>query len=131
VEAVGMEAHATGIVEAYDRTKQTLRMEQDRPHALRQSIQACRKAGTVSVPGVFSGLIDKFNFGSAFSKGLSLKMGQTHVQKYMGPLLAKVEKGELDATFLITHRMPLADAPKGYDLFETKQDDCIKVVMSP
>ena len=103
----------------------------DRPHALRQAIQACRKGGTVSIPGVYGGFIDKLNFGAAFAKGLTFKMGQTHVHKYMNRLLEFVEKGMIDPSFVITHRLPLDQAPQAYKTFKNKQDDCIKVILKP
>jgi threonine dehydrogenase-like Zn-dependent dehydrogenase len=131
IDAVGIEAHGTGIVGLYDKVKQTLRMETDRPTALRYAIQACRKGGTVSIPGVYGGLIDKLNMGAAFAKGLTFKMGQTHVHKYLRPLLERVERGEIDPSFVITHRLKLEDAPHGYDIFKHKEDDCVKVVLSP
>src|SRR5581483_11067488 len=105
IDAVGMEAHGNAVDALYDRAKQTLRLETDRPHALRQAIQACGKGGTVSISGVYGGLIDKFPIGAAFAKGLSFKMGQTHVPKYMKPLLERVQRGDIDPSFLITHRV--------------------------
>jgi threonine dehydrogenase-like Zn-dependent dehydrogenase len=132
VDAVGLEAHGTGSIGAlYDRAKTAMFMATDRPEALRQAIQACRKGGTVSVPGVYGGLLDKIPFGAAFAKGLTFKMGQTHVHKYLRPLLERVERGEIDPSFVITHRMQLADAPEGYQVFKNKQDECIKIVMQP
>ncbi len=131
IDAVGMEAHGTGMDALYDRAKQAMRLETDRPTALRQAIQACRKGGTISVPGVYGGFLDKFNFGAAFAKGLTFKMGQTHVQKYLKPLLERVERGEIDPSFVITHRMRLEDAPNGYEIFRNKQDECIKITLEP
>jgi threonine dehydrogenase-like Zn-dependent dehydrogenase len=131
IDAVGMEAHMPGIIGAYDRIKQAMMLESDRPHALRQAIMACRKGGTVSVPGVYGGFDDKIPLGSFVNKALTLKTGQTHVQRYMKPLLERIEKGEIDPSFVITHRMSLNDAPKGYDIFTNKQDDCIKIVLKP
>ena len=101
-----------------------------RTHALRQAIYACRKGGTVSIPGVYGGLVDKFPLGIAFSKGLTFKMGQTNVQKYLRPLLKLIQDGMIDPSFVITHRLGLTDAPNGYDTFRNNQDDCIKVVMT-
>jgi threonine dehydrogenase-like Zn-dependent dehydrogenase len=115
VDAVGMEAHGTEYL--YDRVKQTLMSEFDRPIALRDAIQACRNGGTVSVIGVYSGFIDKFPMGSLMNRSLTLKAGQAHVQRYLRPLLERIEKGEIDPSFVITHRMKLADAPKGYEIF--------------
>jgi threonine dehydrogenase-like Zn-dependent dehydrogenase len=131
IDAVGMEAHGTSLDAIYDYAKQAVRLETDRPHVLRQAIQACRKGGTVSVPGVYGGLIDKFPIGAAFSKGLTLKMGQTHVHRYMKPLMDRIEKGEIDPSFIITHRVKLGDGPNAYEIFSKKQDNCIKVVMTP
>ena len=131
IDAVGMEAHAPGILGAYDRIKQSVMLESDRPYVFRQAIMACRKGGTVSVPGVYGGFDDKIPLGSFVNKGLTLKTGQTHVQHYWGPLLQRVEKGEIDPSFVITHRMALEDAPKGYDIFLNKQEACVKVVLQP
>jgi threonine dehydrogenase-like Zn-dependent dehydrogenase len=129
VDAVGMEAHGTEYL--YDRVKQTLMLESDRPIALRDAIQTCRNGGTVSVIGVYSGFIDKFPMGSLMNRSLTLKTGQAHVQRYLRPLLERIEKGEIDPSFVITHRMKLSDAPKGYDIFNAKQDECMKVVLTP
>jgi threonine dehydrogenase-like Zn-dependent dehydrogenase len=131
IDAVGMEAHMPGIIGAYDRVKQAMLLESDRPHVLRQAIMACRKGGTVSVPGVYGGFDDKIPLGSFVNKALTLKTGQTHVQRYMRPLLERIEKGEIDPSFVITHRMSLEEAPKGYEIFVNKQDDCIKIVLKP
>ncbi len=131
IDAVGMEAHGTAIDALYDRAKQAVRLETDRPHALRQCIQACRPGGTVSIPGVYGGLIDKFPIGAAFAKGLTFKMGQTHTPKYMKPLLERIERGEIDPSFVITHRVNIDDAPRMYDTFRKHDDHCVKVVMKP
>jgi threonine dehydrogenase-like Zn-dependent dehydrogenase len=131
IDAVGLEAHGVSLDALYDRAKAALMLGTDRPHALRQAIHACRKGGTVSVPGVYGGFLDKFPFGAAFAKGLTFKMGQTHVHKYMKPLLERVESGEIDPSFVITHRIRLEDAPQGYKTFANKNQDCIKVVMTP
>jgi threonine dehydrogenase-like Zn-dependent dehydrogenase len=131
IDAVGMEAHGTSIAGLYDRAKQAVRLSLDRPTVLRQCIQACRKGGTVSVPGVYAGLLDKLPFGAAFGKGLTLRMGQTNVQKYLRPLLGRIERGEIDPSFIITHRLSLSDAPYAYEIFREKQDKCIKVVLDP
>jgi len=131
IDAVGMEAHAVGVPGFVDRVKQTIKMETDRPHALREAIQAVRKGGTVSIPGVYGGVIDTFNLGAAFAKGLTFKMGQTHVHKYIRPLMERIQRGDIDPTFLISHTMPLNDAPKAYAMFKTKQDGCVKVVLKP
>jgi threonine dehydrogenase-like Zn-dependent dehydrogenase len=126
-----MEGHTPGVVGAYDRVKQAVMLETDRPHALREAIIACRNGGTVSVAGVYGGFIDKFPFGSAMNRSLTIKTGQTHVQRYMRPLLERIQKGEIDPSFVITHRMRLEEAAAGYELFKNKQEDCIKVVLKP
>src|SRR5574340_23754 len=127
IDAVGLEAHGAGSIGAvYDRAKQALRLEMDRPHALRQAIQACRKGGTVSIPGVYGGLIDKFPIGPAFAKGLTFRMGQTHMIKYMRPLLDRVRKGEIDPGEIITHRVRMEDVPRMYKTFRDHKDDCVK-----
>ncbi len=131
IDAVGMEAHGTSVGEIYDWVKMGLRLSTDRPNALRQAIQACRKAGTVSVPGVYAGFLDKMPFGAAFNKGLTFKMGQTSVHKYIGPLLERIEKGEIDPSFLITHTLPLDAGAEAYETFKQKRDGCIKVVLKP
>jgi threonine dehydrogenase-like Zn-dependent dehydrogenase len=131
IDAVGLEAHGTTIDALYDRAKTTLFMATDRLHALRQAIRVCRKGGTISVPGVYGGFLDKFPFGAAFSKGLTFKMGQTHVHKYLRPLLNLIQEGKIDPSFLITHRLGLNDAPEGYSTFKTNRDECIKIVMKP
>jgi len=131
IDAVGMEAHGTSIGEIYDWSKQVMRMGTDRPNVLRQAIQACRKGGTVSIPGVYGGLLDKIPFGSAFAKGLTFKMGQTHVHRYLKPLLERIEQGHIDPSFVITHRKSLSDAAEAYRTFAPKEDGCIKVVLKP
>jgi len=131
IEAVGMESHGPAVEHLYDRAKQALMLETDRPLALRQAIQACRKGGTVSIPGVYGGVIDKFPIGAAFAKGLTLKMGQTHVHKYMRPLLEKIKRGDIDPSFVITHTLPLDEAPNAYRMFREKENDCLKVVLKP
>ena len=131
IDAVGMEAHGTGLDALYDKAKQAVRLESDRPTALRQVILACRKGGTVSIPGVYGGFVDKVPLGAAFNKGLTMKMGQTHVHRYLRPLLDRVQKGEIDPTFVITHRMKLDEAPDAYEIFKQKKDNCIKVVLKP
>ena len=130
IDAVGMEAHGHGPQYAYDRAKQAMRLENDRPIALREAILACRNAGTVSVIGVYGGFIDKFPMGSVMNRSLTIRSGQCHVHRYMKPLLERIERGEIDPTFIITHRMKLEDAPKGFDLFVHKEDDCMKVVLT-
>jgi threonine dehydrogenase-like Zn-dependent dehydrogenase len=131
IDAVGMEGHAPGIAGAYDRAKQALMLESDRPVALRQAILACRSGGTISVAGVYGGFIDKFPMGAIVNRSLTLKSGQTHVHRYMRPLLQRIERGEIDPSFVITHRMKLTDAPQGYETFVHKEDDCMKVVLTP
>ncbi len=131
IDAVGMEAHAHGMMYAYDRAKQAMMLESDRPIALRQAIMACRNGGTVSIAGVYGGLADKMPFGSLMNRSLKIKTGQTHVQHYMKPLLERIARGELDPSFIVTHRMRLEDAPRAYDMFLHKEDDCVKVVMKP
>lgn len=131
IDAVGMEAHGTTLDAWYDRAKHSTYLATDRPHALRQAIQACRKGGTVSIPGVYGGLLDKMNFGAAFSKGLRLVMGQTHVHRYMRPLLERIERGDVDPSLIITHRARLDEAPGCYSTFNQKEDACVKVVLKP
>ncbi len=131
IDAVGMEAHGANPLYMYDRAKQAVRLESDRPYALRQAIQACRKGGTVSIPGVYVGLIDKMPMGIAFAKGLTFKMGQTHMHKYMRPLLDRIDRGEIDPSYIITHRVGIDDVPPMYEIFRNKQDECIKVVLKP
>jgi threonine dehydrogenase-like Zn-dependent dehydrogenase len=126
-----MEARGSGVEAAYDNVKQTLRLESDRPVALRQLIRACRKGGTISIPGVYSGFVDKMPMGAVFAKGLTIKAGQTHVQKYLKPLTQLIATGAIDTTFIITHRLALDEAPAGYRLFNEKKDGCIKIVMNP
>jgi threonine dehydrogenase-like Zn-dependent dehydrogenase len=131
IDAVGMEAHGFGMIGMYDRVKQTVMLETDRPVALRQALMACRNGGTVSVPGVYGGFLDKIPFGSVMNRSLTIRTGQTHVQRYMRPLLERIQNGEIDPSVVITHRLSLDDAPYGYDIFKNKQNDCIKVVLKP
>lgn len=131
IDAVGMEAHTTGIEQVYDVVKQKARLQSDRPHVLRQAIMACRKAGTVSVVGVYGGLIDKFPMGAAMNKGLTLKMGQMHGQKYIPTLLDHVKKGDVDPSYILTHKWSLQQGPQGYQMFKEKTDNCIRVVFAP
>ena len=131
IDAVGLEAHGTSVDAIYDRAKAAMYLATDRLHALRQAINACRKGGTVSVPGVYGGYLDKVPFGAAFAKGLTLKMGQTHVHRYLASLLDRIQKGEVDPSRIITHRLPLDQAAQGYDVFGRKADNCIKVVLKP
>jgi threonine dehydrogenase-like Zn-dependent dehydrogenase len=131
IDAVGLEAHGTGIVGFYDRVKHAMRLETDRPNALRQAIMSVRNGGVVSMPGVYGGFVDKFPLGSVMNRALTIKTGQTHVQRYTQPLLDLIQQGKIDPTFLITHRAPLSDAPKMYQTFRDKQDECVKVVLKP
>jgi threonine dehydrogenase-like Zn-dependent dehydrogenase len=131
IDAVGLEAHGQGIVGAYDRAKQAVKLETDRPAALREIIVACRKGGTVSVPGVYGGFIDKYPMGAFMNKALTMKAGQTHVHRYVPKLLELVQAGKVDPAFVITHRLPLDEAPAGYEMFRDKEDECIKVVLRP
>lgn len=129
IDAVGLEAHAPGVAGAYHRVKSAMMLETDRPVALNEAIFACRNGGTVSVPGVYGGYVDKIPFGSVMNRSLTIKTGQTHVHRYLQPLLGRIEAGELDPSFIITHRLGLADAPEAYAMFANKQDECIKVVL--
>lgn len=131
IDAVGMEAHGISVDALYDEAKTVVKLQTDRPHVLRQAIQACRKGGILSIPGVYGGVVDKFPIGTAFAKGLTFKMGQTHVQKYMKPLMELILEDELDPSFIITHRLHLSEAPKGYQAFGERRDHCLKVVMKP
>jgi threonine dehydrogenase-like Zn-dependent dehydrogenase len=131
IEAVGMEANGHGIQYAYDRAKQAMMLETDRPIALREAILSVRNGGTVSVPGVYGGFIDKVPIGSIMNRSITLKTGQTHVHRYLRPLLGRIEKGEIDPSFVISHTMRLEDAPDAYDQFLHKEDGCIKVVLKP
>jgi threonine dehydrogenase-like Zn-dependent dehydrogenase len=131
IEAVGLEAHGATLDAYYDRVKAAAFLATDRPTALRQAIHACRKGGTVSIPGVYGGFLDKMPFGAAFGKGLTFKMGQTHVMKYLRPLLDRIESGQIDPSFVITHRLPIDDAADAYKLFRDHRDECIKVVLKP
>jgi len=127
IDAVGLEAHGS----AYDTVKQKLKLEQDRPFVLRQTMRAVRKGGTLSLAGVYSGFVDKIPFGAVFNKGVKIKMGQTHVHRYMRPLLERIEQGEIDPSFVVTHRLPLSRAADAYATFVDKRDGCIKVVLDP
>jgi threonine dehydrogenase-like Zn-dependent dehydrogenase len=131
IDAVGLEAHGTSPDALLDYAKAAAYLATDRPHALRQAIHCCRKGGTVSVPGVYGGLLDKFNFGAAFGKGLTFKMGQTHMHKYMPKLLAEVEAGNIDPSFVISHKLKLSEAPTAYEKFNEEKDTWRKVVLSP
>jgi threonine dehydrogenase-like Zn-dependent dehydrogenase len=127
IDAVGMEAHGS----AYDAVKQTLRLETDRPFALRQAMRCVRKWGVLSIPGVYVGFLDKVPFGAANQKGITFRQGQTHMHRYMQPLLRTIEEGKVDPSVIITHRIPLSQAPDAYAMFTEKRDGCIKVVLDP
>jgi threonine dehydrogenase-like Zn-dependent dehydrogenase len=131
IDAVGMESHAAGLMFAYDRMKQAMMSESDRPIALREAIMACRNGGIVSVAGVYGGLVDKMPMGSLMNRSLTIKTGQTHVHRYMQPLLQRIANGEIDPTFVVTHRMSLDEAPEGYKIFNNKEDECMKIVLKP
>ncbi|MEX0142425.1 glutathione-dependent formaldehyde dehydrogenase [Massilia sp. LMS1-1-1.1] len=131
IDAVGMEAHGSGVSYIYDRLKQTMKLESDRPTALREALMACRNGGVVSVPGVYGGFSDKIPFGSIMNRSLTIKTGQTHVQRYMQPLLERIQRGELDPGAIISHHLTLDEAPHGYEIFQKKQEQCIKVVLHP
>jgi threonine dehydrogenase-like Zn-dependent dehydrogenase len=132
IDAVGLEAHATGSLDAiYDRVKQAVMLENDRPHVLREMMYVCRPAGTLSVPGVYSGLVDKIPFGAVMNKGLTIRTGQTHVNRWTDDLLDRVEQGQIDPSFVVTHRVSLDEAPQMYKTFRDKKDGCIKVVLTP
>jgi threonine dehydrogenase-like Zn-dependent dehydrogenase len=132
IDAVGTEAHARGSVDAmFDKVKVATYLGTDRPHVLREAIMSCRKGGTVSIPGVYIGFLDKIPFGAAMNKGLTLKMGQTHVPRYHQLLLGKIEAGEIDPSFVVTHQLPLEEGPEAYRMFRDKKDGCIKVVLKP
>jgi threonine dehydrogenase-like Zn-dependent dehydrogenase len=131
MDAVGLEAHTPGPLYYYDRLKQALMLESDRPMVLREAILACRNGGTISIPGVYGGFIDKLPMGAMMNKGLTIKTGQTHCQHYFTPLLQRIANGEIDPSFVVTHRIKLEDAPQGYEMFLHKEDGCIKIVMRP
>ena len=132
IDAVGLEAHATATIDAmYDRAKQAMMMETDRPHVLREMIYVCRPAGTISIPGVYLGLVDKFPMGPAMNKGLTFRMGQTHVNRWTEDLLHRIEEGQIDPSFVITHTVALEQGPEMYKVFRDKQDSCVKVVLKP
>jgi len=131
IDAVGMEAHGMTLDAIYDKVKTSLFMETDRVHALRQAINCCRKGGTVSVPGVYVGFPDKIPMGAIVNKALTLRSGQTHVHKYIPILMDRIEKGDIDPSFVVTHRLPLSQAPRGYQIFQEKKDGCIKIVLKP
>ena len=131
IDAVGLEGHAPGLKGAYDKAKTMVMLETDRPVALREAIMNCRSGGTISVAGVYGGFIDKFPMGAIVNRALTIKSGQTHVQRYMRPLLERIRSGEIDPSFVITHRLSLDDVSEGYSTFSLKEDECLKVVMTP
>jgi threonine dehydrogenase-like Zn-dependent dehydrogenase len=132
IDAVGMEAdHGHVHIHAYDRMKQAARLETDRPFAVREAIQSVRNGGIVSIIGAYGGFMDKFPIGAVMNRSLTIKSGQCHVQRYMGDLLERVENGDIDPSFVITHRMELGQAPEGYETFKNKRDECVKVVLKP
>jgi threonine dehydrogenase-like Zn-dependent dehydrogenase len=132
IDAVGCEAHGGGGLDAVmDKAKAAVMLTTDRAHVLRQAIYCCRKGGQISVPGAYVGAPDKIPFGAFMNKGLTMKSGQTHMQRYMKPLLEKIEQGAIDPSFVITHRVPLVEAPAAYEAFRDKADGCIKVVLQP
>ena len=132
IDAVGLEAHATATLDSmYDRAKQAMMMETDRPHVLREMIYACRPAGTLSIPGVYGGLLDKIPFGALMNKGLTVRTGQTHVNRWTDDLLRRIEEGQIDPSFVVTHRAKLEEGPDMYRMFRDKQDGCVKVVLKP
>jgi threonine dehydrogenase-like Zn-dependent dehydrogenase len=131
IDAVGMEGHSPGLMGMYDQVKTNVYLETDRPVALREAILACRSGGTVSVAGVYGGFIDKFPMGAIVNRSLTLRSGQCHVHRYMRPLLARIQAGNIDPSFVITHRLSLHDAPAGFDMFNQKEDECLKVVLKP
>ena len=132
IDAVGLEAHQSNrALQAYDRTKQVARLETDRPHALREAIISCRNGGTVSVIGAYGGLVDKFPIGSLMNRSLTVRTGQCHVQRYLRPLLDRIRNGEIDPSFVLSHTMPLDQAPQAFEMFRDKADNCTKVVLKP
>ena len=132
IDAVGLEAHASGHIDSMiDRAKQAVMLETDRPHVLREIMYVCRPAGTISVPGVYGGLLDKIPFGMVMNKGLTIRTGQTHVNRWTDDLLHRIEEGQIDPSFVITHKVRLEDGPEMYRTFREKEDGCIKVILNP
>lgn len=131
IDAVGLESHGTTVDSMLDYAKAAVFLATDRPHALRQAIYCCRKGGTISIPGVYGGFLDKFPMGAAFGKGLTFKMGQTNMHKYLRPLLDSIEEGKIDPSFVISHRLKLSEAPMAYDKFNDEKDTWRKVVLKP
>jgi threonine dehydrogenase-like Zn-dependent dehydrogenase len=131
IDAVGLEAHSNELQGFYDAVKTAVMLETDRPIVLRQAIQAVRKGGTLSIPGVYGGLLDKVPFGAAFGKGITMKMGQTNMHTYMKPLLERIEKGQIDPSYIISHRITLAEAPEMYKVWRDKKEKVTKIVIDP
>jgi threonine dehydrogenase-like Zn-dependent dehydrogenase len=132
IDAVGMEArNGSTAVDAYDRVKQAARLETERPHAIREAAMSCRNGGTISIVGVYGGLMDKFPIGAVLNRSLTIKTGQCHVHRYMRPLLDRIRNGDIDPTFIITHHLSLDEAPHGYEIFKHKRDNCTKVILKP
>jgi threonine dehydrogenase-like Zn-dependent dehydrogenase len=132
IDAAGMEArNGSTVVDAYDRVKQAARLETERPHAIREAAMSCRNGGTISIVGVYGGMMDKFPIGAVMNRSLTIKTGQCHVQRYMRPLLDRIRNGDIDPTFIITHHLSLDEAPHGYEIFKHKQDNCTKVILKP
>jgi threonine dehydrogenase-like Zn-dependent dehydrogenase len=132
IDAVGMEAHVTRSIDSVvDRAKQAMFMETDRPHVLREMIYVCRSAGIISIPGVYGGLVDKIPFGMLMNKGLTIRTGQTHVNRWTADLLRRIQDGQIDPSFVITHTASLEDGPRMYKTFRDKEDACIKVILKP
>ena len=132
IDAVGMEAHGSNFAESvYDKVKTSLMLESDRPAVIRQTIECCRPAGTVSIPGVYGGFADKIPMGALMNKGLTIKTGQTHVHRFIPELLDIIRQGKIDPGAIVSHRIPLSQAVRGYEMFRDKQDNCMKVVLDP
>ena len=132
IDAVGIEAHGPNkVLDVMDRVMTGLKLETDRPHVLREMIYVCQPAGTISIPGVYGGIIDKIPFGAAMNKGLTIRTGQTHVNRWTDDLLRRIEEGEIDPSFVITHTVPLSQGPEMYQVFRDKRDSCVKVVLKP
>lgn len=132
IDAVGMEArNGSSAIDAYDRVKQAVRLETERPHALREAVMSCRNGGTISILGVYGGLMDKFPIGAVMNRSLTIRTGQCHVHRYMRPLLERIRNGEIDPAVIISHHLRLDQAPHGYEIFKHKQDSCTKVVLNP
>jgi threonine dehydrogenase-like Zn-dependent dehydrogenase len=131
IDAVGMEGHSSSLMGLYDKVEQTLKLETDRPIVLREAIQSVRKGGTLSIPGVYGGVLNKVNFGAAFGKGIKMGMGQTHMHNYLAPLLKSIEQKEIDPSFMISHRVGIEQVPGMYKIWQEKQDDVTKIVIDP